>query len=42
LTAEARELAEIGVDVVKFDEPAFNVYTEEVTEWRIAALHRIS
>ena len=37
LNEEARELAEIGVDVVQFDEPAFNVYMEEVTEWGIAA-----
>jgi 5-methyltetrahydropteroyltriglutamate--homocysteine methyltransferase len=40
LNEEARELAEIGVDVVQFDEPAFNVYMNEVTEWGIAALHR--
>jgi 5-methyltetrahydropteroyltriglutamate--homocysteine methyltransferase len=40
LNEEARELAEIGVDVVQFDEPAFNVYMQEVTEWGIAALHR--
>jgi 5-methyltetrahydropteroyltriglutamate--homocysteine methyltransferase len=40
LNEEARELAEIGVDVIQFDEPAFNVYTREVEEWGIAALHR--
>ena len=40
LNEEARDLAEIGVDVVQFDEPAFNVYMDEVTEWGIAALHR--
>src|SRR6202040_468530 len=40
LSEEARELAEIGVDVVQFDEPAFNVYMNEVTEWGIATLHR--
>jgi 5-methyltetrahydropteroyltriglutamate--homocysteine methyltransferase len=40
LNKEARELAEIGVDVVQFDEPAFNVYMEEVEEWGVAALHR--
>ena len=40
LNEEARELAAIGVDVVQFDEPAFNVYMNEVTEWGIAALHR--
>jgi 5-methyltetrahydropteroyltriglutamate--homocysteine methyltransferase len=40
LNEEARELAAIGVDVIQFDEPAFNVYMTEVTEWGIAALHR--
>ena len=40
LNDEARELAAIGVDVIQFDEPAFNVYAEAVTGWGIAALHR--
>ena len=40
LNEEARELAAIGVDVIQFDEPAFNVYLDEVTGWGIAALHR--
>ena len=40
LNEEARELVKIGVDVIQFDEPAFNVYTSEVKEWGIAALHR--
>jgi 5-methyltetrahydropteroyltriglutamate--homocysteine methyltransferase len=40
LNEEAHELAAIGVDVIQFDEPAFNVYMKEVTEWGIAALHR--
>jgi 5-methyltetrahydropteroyltriglutamate--homocysteine methyltransferase len=40
LNEEARELAAIGVDVIQFDEPAFNVYMNEVSEWGIAALHR--
>jgi 5-methyltetrahydropteroyltriglutamate--homocysteine methyltransferase len=40
LNEEARELAAIGVDVIQFDEPAFNVYLDEVTRWGIAALHR--
>src|SRR5437763_5775942 len=40
LNEEARELAAIGVDVIQFDEPAFNVYLDEVVEWGIAALHR--
>jgi 5-methyltetrahydropteroyltriglutamate--homocysteine methyltransferase len=40
LNDEVRELAGIGIDVIQFDEPAFNVYMREVTEWGIAALHR--
>ena len=40
LNEEARELQAIGVDVIQFDEPAFNVYLDEVTGWGIAALHR--
>jgi 5-methyltetrahydropteroyltriglutamate--homocysteine methyltransferase len=40
LNAEARTLAAEGVDVIQFDEPAFNVYMDEVSEWGIAALHR--
>jgi 5-methyltetrahydropteroyltriglutamate--homocysteine methyltransferase len=40
LNEEAHELAAIGVDVIQFDEPAFNVYMNEVSEWGIAALHR--
>jgi len=39
LNEEARELAAIGVDVIQFDEPAFNVYLDEVTGWGIDALH---
>ena len=38
LNEEARELERIGVDVVQFDEPAFNVYMREVADWGIAAL----
>jgi 5-methyltetrahydropteroyltriglutamate--homocysteine methyltransferase len=40
LNAEARELEGIGVDVIQFDEPAFNVFMDDVKEWGIAALHR--
>src|SRR5712691_7370868 len=40
LNAEARALEADGVDVVQFDEPAFNVYMREVPDWGIAALHR--
>jgi 5-methyltetrahydropteroyltriglutamate--homocysteine methyltransferase len=40
LNAEARALEADGVDVIQFDEPAFNVYMEEVTSWGVEALHR--
>jgi 5-methyltetrahydropteroyltriglutamate--homocysteine methyltransferase len=40
LNEEARELAALGVDVIQFDEPAFNVYLDEVIGWGIDALHR--
>src|SRR2546430_15904205 len=40
LNEEARELAALGVDVIQFDEPAFNVYLDEVVDWGIPALHR--
>jgi 5-methyltetrahydropteroyltriglutamate--homocysteine methyltransferase len=40
LNEEARELEAAGVDVIQFDEPAFNVYLDAVGEWGIAALHR--
>jgi 5-methyltetrahydropteroyltriglutamate--homocysteine methyltransferase len=42
LNAEARALESDGVDVIQFDEPAFNVYTHEVADWGIEALHRAS
>ena len=40
LNEEARALVADGVDVIQFDEPAFNVYMDDVKEWGIAALHR--
>ncbi len=40
LNQEARELAALGVDVIQFDEPAFNVFMDDVREWGIEALHR--
>ena len=40
LNAEAKELEALGVDVIQFDEPAFNVFMEEVRDWGIAALER--
>jgi 5-methyltetrahydropteroyltriglutamate--homocysteine methyltransferase len=40
LNEEARALEQDGVDVIQFDEPAFNVFMDEVTQWGIAALER--
>jgi 5-methyltetrahydropteroyltriglutamate--homocysteine methyltransferase len=40
LNQEARALEKDGVDVIQFDEPAFNVYMEDVKRWGIAALDR--
>ena len=40
LNEEARELAAAGVDVIQFDEPAFNVYFDEVRDWGIKTLER--
>src|SRR5262245_32849492 len=40
LNDEARELEAAGVDVIQLDEPAFNVYMDEVRDWGVAALDR--
>ena len=40
LNEEARDLAAAGVDVIQLDEPAFNVYMDDVAAWGIEALHR--
>jgi 5-methyltetrahydropteroyltriglutamate--homocysteine methyltransferase len=40
LNQEARALQAQGVDVIQFDEPAFNVYMDDVKAWGIDALHR--
>jgi 5-methyltetrahydropteroyltriglutamate--homocysteine methyltransferase len=40
LNEEARALERDGVDVIQFDEPAFNVYMDDVKRWGIDALHR--
>jgi 5-methyltetrahydropteroyltriglutamate--homocysteine methyltransferase len=42
LNREARALEADGVDVIQFDEPAFNVFMRDVKEWGIEALHRAS
>jgi 5-methyltetrahydropteroyltriglutamate--homocysteine methyltransferase len=40
LNEEARELQDAGVDIIQFDEPAFNVFFEEVNDWGMATLER--
>jgi len=40
LNQEARALEKDGVDVIQFDEPAFNVFMDEVAGWGIEAMHR--
>ena len=40
INEEARELVALGLDVLQLDEPAFNVYMDDVRAWGIDALHR--
>ncbi len=40
LNEEARELQDAGVDIIQFDEPAFNVFFDEVNDWGMATLER--
>ena len=40
LNQEAKDLEAAGVDIIQFDEPAFNVFFEEMKDWGIAALER--
>jgi 5-methyltetrahydropteroyltriglutamate--homocysteine methyltransferase len=40
LNTEARALEADGVDVIQFDEPAFNVYMKETADWGVEALER--
>jgi 5-methyltetrahydropteroyltriglutamate--homocysteine methyltransferase len=40
LAQEIADLVAVGVDVVQIDEPAFNVYFEELADWGVAALDR--
>ena len=40
LNQEARALEADGVDLIQFDEPAFNVYMDQVREWGVPALER--
>ena len=40
INEEAHELAALGLDVLQLDEPAFNVYMDDVRAWGIEALDR--
>lgn len=40
LNAEALALQADGVDIVQFDEPAFNVYMDDAARWGVRALER--
>ena len=40
LNQEARALEAQGVDIIQFDEPAFNVYMKDAAEWGVQALER--
>ena len=40
LNQEALALQADGVDVIQFDEPAFNVYLQDAADWGVAALER--
>tara|TARA_Y100000780_G_scaffold230663_1_gene253400 strand:+ start:15781 stop:16830 length:1050 start_codon:yes stop_codon:yes gene_type:complete len=40
LNQEAKELEAAGVDIIQFDEPAFNVFFDHVNDWGIKCLER--
>ena len=40
LNQEALALQADGVDIIQFDEPAFNVYMDEAADWGVRALER--
>jgi 5-methyltetrahydropteroyltriglutamate--homocysteine methyltransferase len=40
LNEEAKELEAAGVDIIQFDEPAFNVFFDEVNDWGVATLEK--
>lgn len=39
LNQEAKELEAAGVDIIQFDEPAFNVFFDEVNDWGLPRLN---
>ena len=40
LNQEALALQADGVDIIQFDEPAFNVYMKDAADWGVTALER--
>ena len=40
LNEEAKGLQADGVDIIQFDEPAFNVYMQDAVDWGVQALER--
>jgi 5-methyltetrahydropteroyltriglutamate--homocysteine methyltransferase len=40
LNQEARALQADGIDIIQFDEPAFNVFLDEAADWGVKALER--
>lgn len=40
LNQEAKELEDAGINIIQFDEPAFNVFFDEVNDWGIATLEK--
>jgi len=40
LNQEAKDLEKAGIDVIQFDEPAFNVYLNETVDWGVPALEK--
>ena len=40
LNQEAKELEKAGVDIIQFDEPAFNVFFDDVRDWGVAMLEK--
>ncbi len=42
LNQEARDLEAAGVDIIQIDEPAFNVFFDELRDWGVAALERVT
>jgi 5-methyltetrahydropteroyltriglutamate--homocysteine methyltransferase len=40
LNQEAKELEAIGIDIIQFDEPAFNVFIDEANDWGVDCLER--